>query len=155
MLDWLECKIPPPIITLLFGLLSFGLQRYGSVYEFPFPEVLKLLAVVSVVAGMGCAVLGVIQFKKVKTTVNPHQLNSASVLVTTGIYRFTRNPMYVGLALCLFAGCLWLAELSSFIVLPAFIYTLERLQIIPEERALESKFGENYKIYKKQVKRWL
>ena len=76
-------------------------------------------------------------------------------LVTTGLYKITRNPMYVGLLVILFGYGIWLGSLTPFLILPAFYWLITNMQIKPEERVLEEKFGQEYLDYKSKVKRWL
>src|SRR5664279_3386787 len=95
------------------------------------------------IAAVGAAfsVGGVIAFRRAKTTVNPMKPEAASSLVSSGVYRATRNPMYVGLLLVLVA---WAVFLSSFLALLgplAFIACIGRFQITPEERVLSALFG--------------
>lgn len=94
-------------------------------------------------------------FIKRKTTPNPFSPENASKLVTSGMYRFTRNPMYVGLALLLTGWAIYLGSLSPFLLIPLFVVVLTVQQIIPEEKILEEKFGKEYLDYKQSVRRWL
>ena len=105
--------------------------------------------------GIAIAMGGVVSFRRAKTTVNPLRPEASAALVSTGVYSFTRNPMYLGMALVLFA---WGAYLSSFwsLVGPLlFALYITRFQIVPEERALERLFGASFAEYKKRVRRWL
>ena len=90
-----------------------------------------------------------------RTTINPLRPHNASAIVSHGIYRYTRNPMYVGLLMFLTAWAVWLSNLLAFAVLPVFVACLTRLQIIPEERILTEKFGETYTRYAQNVRRWI
>jgi protein-S-isoprenylcysteine O-methyltransferase Ste14 len=89
------------------------------------------------------------------TTVNPVHVDQASSIVTNGVYRLTRNPMYVGLALLLTAWAIWLAVPWAFAGPALFGLYIYRFQILPEERAMEAKFGAEYLAYKQRVRRWL
>jgi len=99
--------------------------------------------------------LSLIQFFRVHTSINPIHPEKAKFLVTTGMYRRTRNPMYLGLLVLLIGLAIFLGSLSPVIVLPIFIVTLTVQQIIPEEKILEQKFGQQYIDYKLSVKRWV
>lgn len=105
--------------------------------------------------GLGSAILGVTQFKKAQTTPNPQALEKVSSLVTSGIYQYSRNPMYVGLVLVLFSWALYLSHFLAFVLLPIFILYMTRFQIQPEERILAQKFGKAYQTYKAKVRRWV
>lgn len=113
------------------------------------------LTIVLAGAGVCIAALGVGRFVRAKTTVDPLDPQRASTLVTTGIYRLTRNPMYLGLLLVLAAWAVYLAHPLPWVVLPLFILLLNRVQIAPEEAALTQLFGDEYRAYQKRVRRWL
>ena len=98
---------------------------------------------------------GVVSFRASRTTINPLKPDEASALVTGGIFRFTRNPMYLGMAFVLFA---WATHLGNpWLVVGPLVFALyiTRFQIIPEERALLANFGELFVAYKARVRRWL
>jgi len=106
-------------------------------------------------AGAMLSFAGVVAFRQRRTTVNPFTPEQASSLVATGIYRFSRNPMYLGFLLAL-AGCsVYLANLAAALLLPAFVAYMNRFQIQPEERALSERFGPQFANYAKAVRRWL
>ena len=99
--------------------------------------------------------LGVASFRRASTTVNPMKPESSSVLVDSGIYRLTRNPMYLGFLLVLVGWAIFLSNIFAFLLLPVFILYMNRFQIEPEERALTAKFGPSFVAYKTRVRRWL
>ncbi len=99
--------------------------------------------------------LGLAAFRASRTTINPLKLDHASALVTGGVYRVTRNPMYVGVMLLLLAWGIYLSSLLSLAGLPVFVMYITRFQIQPEERVLRNIFGEKYSSYEKRVRRWL
>ena len=109
------------------------------------------LLVAGGVAGIG----GVLAFRRHETTVDPTRPHKASALVVASVYRHTRNPMYLGLALVLAAWAMYLANLVALLVLPAFIAYMTRFQIKPEEEALLDKFGAEFALYMSRVRRWL
>ena len=115
----------------------------------------RALAACIAIAGVSTAIAGVIAFRRVGTSVNPLRPEKASSLVVTGVYRFTRNPMYLGLLLVLIAWALILSNVLALIILPAFIFYMNRFQIEPEEAALMSAFGSDFTTYKSRVRRWL
>jgi protein-S-isoprenylcysteine O-methyltransferase Ste14 len=98
---------------------------------------------------------GVVSFRREKTTVNPMKPDSASSLVVSGIYKYTRNPMYLGLVLVLLGWAAFLSNLASLALLPAFVVYISRFQIEPEERVLTSLFPHEYPPYRAKVRRWL
>ena len=98
---------------------------------------------------------GILEFRRRKTTINPVEIDQASRVVTSGIFRFTRNPMYVGLTALLTTWAVWLAVPSSLLGPLVFALFTHRFQIIPEERVLRLKFGREYDEYRGRVRRWL
>lgn len=110
---------------------------------------------VLVILGVGAGVAGIFAFRRHGTTVHPMAPERASAVVTTGIYRFSRNPMYLGLLFVLASWAIWLQSLLALLLLPAFILYMTRFQILPEERALTTRFGDDYIAYRSRVRRWL
>jgi protein-S-isoprenylcysteine O-methyltransferase Ste14 len=150
----LELKIPPPVVALLIGVAMWGLARFTPQLGFDSP-LRGPLAILLTVVGVACAVLGSLAFRRAKTTVNPMKPDTATTLVVVGIYRYTRNPMYLGLAFVLLGWACHLAAPLALLGPVAFVFYITRFQIIPEERALQDKFGQAYRDYQGQVRRWL
>ena len=98
---------------------------------------------------------GVVEFRRVRTTVNPRQPEAATEMVTRGVYNRTRNPMYLGFAFMLFAWGVYLSNVASFTIIFGFVAYITRFQIVPEERALESKFGQSFRFYRAKTRRWV
>ncbi|QXL85042.1 isoprenylcysteine carboxylmethyltransferase family protein [Comamonas sp. NLF-1-9] len=151
--SWLDCKLPPVLVAALAGGLSWGVVQLTPMWtrlaRSPWPLVLVLLALAGFF-GLG-AVAG---FRRARTSVNPHAPARASQLVVAGPYRFTRNPMYLALALALLAWCAWLANPASLLGPLFFVAYITRWQIIPEERVMADKFGDGYRAYCTRVRRW-
>jgi len=101
------------------------------------------------------AVAGVLEFRRARTTVNPTTPQAATSMVRSGIYRHTRNPMYLGMLLVLAAWAAWLANPAALAVLPAFFLYMNRFQIEPEERILAGLFAGEFDAYRRSVRRWL
>jgi protein-S-isoprenylcysteine O-methyltransferase Ste14 len=148
-----ELKIHPPLILLFCLGLAFALSHYLPLIALPsiLFGVYKYIAA----AGVVMALSGIWEFRKAKTTITPTQPEKTSHLVTGGIYRVTRNPMYLGMQLIIIAAIFKFGNYYGFIALPCFILYITQFQIKPEERIIESIFGEEYVHYKKQVRRWL
>ena len=122
--------------------------------DFPLPGRALIAAaffVVSLVIGLP-AVLG---FRRAKTTVNPLKPEASTALVTGGIYRWTRNPMYLAMLLLLLAWACIVSNWAALAMLPLFVAYLNRFQIAPEERALQARFGAEFESYRRKVRRWL
>jgi protein-S-isoprenylcysteine O-methyltransferase Ste14 len=150
----LELKVPPPafvlFIALLMGLISWTVPQFGFDFHRRVP-----IAVVLALAGTIISVLGVAAFKRAKTTVNPMNPESTTSIVVSGVYKISRNPMYLGLLLILGGWAVYLSNWLAFLLLPIFVIYLNRFQIEPEERALRSKFREEFRAYESRVRRWL
>ena len=150
----LDLKIPPPIVTLVLALLMWLTPPVAGLVEISYPSRV-LWAVVLVCVGQGIAIAGMVAFRRAKTTVNPVKASSASSLVIRGVYRYTRNPMYVGLLLTLLAWALFLVNPLAVLWVVVYVLYITRFQIVPEERVLASLFGAEYEDYKGRVRRWI
>lgn len=153
-MDWLEHRIPPPVVALTVAVANWLLARALPVWAFPFPGH-TTLAVVLAVTGVLLGLAGILQFREARTTVHPEHPEKASALVTGGVYRFSRNPMYLGTLLVLAGWAVQLAHPAALVLLPCFVAFLDRFQIGPEERALRANFGDAFEAYARQVRRWL
>ena len=150
----MKLKIPPALVAAIIA----GLMRMVSVY-LPFGSltlfgaywVAGLLVVVGGVLGM----VGLFQFYRNGTSIDPHKPQKARSLVTGGIYQYSRNPMYLALFFLLIAYASILQNVLNIVLLPLFIWYMNRYQIIPEEEVMEEKFGDEYREYKSRVRRWL
>lgn len=149
----LELKIPPPVVLLIAAVAMWFLKDVPKL-AFDLPGV-RYAAAILLAAAVVVAARGVLAFRWHGTTVNPHTPDKSTTVVRTDIYRFTRNPMYLGLALALTGFGLVLSNFASLAVVPLFIAYLTVFQIIPEERALEAKFGAAYADYRRAVRRWI
>ena len=151
----LETKIPPVVLTALLALAAWLLSRWApEAAAFSFGGQFALAAM-CLVGGAALSLLGVKAFKEHQTTVNPTAPESTSQVVTTGVYRYTRNPMYLGFGLALLAAVIFVGNAFSVLVVPAYVAYMNRFQIAPEERALLAKFGEPFRDYMAAVRRWL
>lgn len=139
---------------ILTGALMWLVARS----PFGYPTVVPYTAeagTVFIVLGIAIIAAGMTQFARAKTTVNPIDLTDSTALVTGGIYRYTRNPMYLGLAFILLGWGLHLDSPVNILLLAAFVLVMTELQIKPEEAALRGLFGEEYEQYRRRVRRWL
>lgn len=107
------------------------------------------------IVGTIIAWLGVVCFRQARTTVNPMKPDASSSLVQSGIYRVTRNPMYLGFLFWLMGWAVFLGHLTTFVFLPLFVLYMNAFQIRPEERALSRLFGREFEAYQRKVRRWL
>jgi protein-S-isoprenylcysteine O-methyltransferase Ste14 len=114
-----------------------------------------LAAIILAGAGLSFCAAGVLSFRAASTTTNPMAPGQTSSLVTRGVYRISRNPMYVGFALVLAGWGAYLGNALACLVVVAFIGYLTRFQIVPEERTLRRMFGGSYVAYCREVRRWI
>ncbi len=150
----LELKIPPPAVGLLVAGAMWWGSRYGVLEAVP--PGWRLGAALAIAAiGAAFDVAGIIAFRRAKTTVNPMKPEKSAALVSSGIYRITRNPMYVGMAFILLAWAVYLASPWALIGPLAFAAYITRFQIRPEERVLATRFGAEFASYRARVRRWL
>jgi len=153
-MHFLELRIPPVVVALLLGCIMWLVQKFVPTLALTIPCQTIIASTLSL-AGVALILAGAITFRTAKTTVNPMQPDTASTIVTGSVYKISRNPMYVGILLALVSWAIMLSNILSFALLPTFIWYMNRFQIIPEERALLSKFGAEYVAYTKNVRRWL
>ncbi|MBS8262154.1 isoprenylcysteine carboxylmethyltransferase family protein [Roseibium polysiphoniae] len=153
-MSWLKTRIPPPVWLLASGFLIWLVARQLPGQNLHF-EGQMLLSVLLGAAGIAVELTSVGAFLKRKTTVNPLSPNKAKVFINQGLYRYSRNPMYLGMSLLLLAWIMFLGAILGLIFLAGFMFVLTELQIKPEEEALEAKFGEAYRTYRKKVRRWI
>lgn len=150
----LELKIPPPVVALLIAAAMWGISSVTPSADVPAP--IRLVAAIALaLAGVATGISGVVAFRRAKTTISPLKPETTSSLVVSGVYRFTRNPMYVGVALVLLAWAVFLSSFWTLLGPLAFTLYMTRFQIIPEERALTGIFGAAYSAYQAKVRRWL
>jgi len=154
MVTAIETRVPPPIVMLVTGLAMWALAWVTP--TLPVSDGIRYgLAGVLLVFGIGVDGLAFLSFRQAGTTVNPVAIDRASALVTAGIYSFTRNPMYVGLTVLLFALAVLLSNVWLLLGPLFFVLYITRFQIIPEERVMQAKFGSAFDAYKARVRRWL
>ncbi|TRW47961.1 isoprenylcysteine carboxylmethyltransferase family protein [Aliidiomarina halalkaliphila] len=150
----LELKIPPVLLVLIFVADMLILRWLFPRPEFGFTGQLYV-SVGLVVVGIVLPALGFLQFYKHKTTVDPMHPEASSQIVQAGVYKHTRNPMYLGFLLLLCGLGVYLGNVASLVMLPLFVWYMNRFQILPEERILKEKFGHAYQQYKGRVRRWI
>ncbi|MEL7184962.1 MAG: isoprenylcysteine carboxylmethyltransferase family protein [Pseudomonadota bacterium] len=150
----MQNKIPPPVWMLLFGVAMWFVADSRYAYPFELPNRWVVIGIL-VAFGAFFSVTAVRQFGKAETTVNPLDPAKATTLVSDGIFAKSRNPMYVGLLLALGAWAIWLGSLASIAVALLFIPVLNHFQIKPEERVLRELFGDEYREYCRNVRRWI
>ena len=151
----LELRVPPVVVVLACAAAMWLIARALG------PSVLRIESRVAIAAalalvGIALAVFGIREFRAARTTVNPMHPEQAAAMVTGGVYRMTRNPMYLGMFCLLAAWAAWLGQVAPpVVVLPVFVLYMNRFQIQPEERALAQRFGPAFREYAARVRRWI
>jgi protein-S-isoprenylcysteine O-methyltransferase Ste14 len=152
--SYLELKIPPLLLVVIVGSAMWLAARVFPHLSFEFP--LRLFsAALTLVSGLLIALAGVFEFRAAKTTVDPTKPEASSTVVQRGVYRHSRNPMYLGFLLVLVAWSIYLANIAAPFFIVAFVLYMNKYQIAPEERWLREKFGADYSSYTRRVRRWL
>ncbi len=150
----LSLKIPPVALGIIAISLIWICHRFVPLYQINFLYQ-KILAALLIGAGIAVALLGVFTFIKMGTTFDPRVPKDANALVAIGIYRYSRNPMYLGLLLVIIGMAVYWGALSGILVIFAFIGYMNKYQIAPEEAALREKFGKHFIDYTQKVRRWI
>ena len=150
----MELKIPPVVVFLVCLASMFGIYYLMPDLSFDF-AFRKTLSRIFLVIGALLGIIGIVAFRQYQTTVDPTNPDKASHLVTTGVYRYTRNPMYLGMLFVLIGGAIRIANPLCLLSLILYVGYMTQFQIKPEERALQKEFGERYNEYLRNVRRWL
>ena len=153
-MNTLELKVPPAALVLTFAVVMWFISDHMPLFAFILPW-RTVIAIAFVSTGVIISLISVVAFRKARTTVNPTKPITTSAMVTSGIYRLSRNPMYVGFLFALTGWATFLSHALAFALLPFFVAYMNRFQISPEERALAAKFDSEFAAYKQSVRRWL
>ena len=149
----LELKVPPPAVALVAALAMWWVSRYGVQEGGPLSwRIGGALGFAAI--GAAFDVAGIVAFGRAKTTVNPMRPEKSAALVCSGVYRITRNPMYVGMVFILLAWAVYLASPWALFGPLAFAAYITRFQIKPEEHVLAGRFGDAFANYQARVRRW-
>ena len=150
----LELKILPLVVVAIAASLMWLASMAISSLVFDIPANVVLAIGLSII-GVAIVLWAALAFRVASTTLNPVTPQNTSSLVTAGIFRFSRNPMYLGFFIFLLAWAVWLSNIIAFLFLPAFVLYMNRFQITPEERILLQKFGGEFQQYMTSVRRWI
>lgn len=150
----MEQKILPVFQVVIALMLILFFNRFFTAFNYQLPSKL-LITTFLIVISVGIALVAVLSFKKHKTTVNPTKPENTSTIVNTGIYSYSRNPMYLAMAISLLGVALFCENILAILPVPLFIWFISKYQIVPEERALALHFGDEYKQYLLEVRRWI
>lgn len=147
-------RIPPILQVLLCGAFGWGLSWLAPVLAFD-GLWRNAAALLFLSTGAFILVLALRAFIRARTTVNPLAPEDAETLVTSGLYRISRNPMYLAMVLVLIGSAFLLGNLAAFAGPLLFVWVMTLFQIRPEERALQAKFGEAFTAYRQRTRRWV
>ena len=150
----MNLRIPPVAQFVACALLSWALSSVFAELALSWSGML-FLAAVFMTLGIVTLTIAVAAFVRASTTVNPMAPEQAKHLVTNGLYRYSRNPMYLGLLCVLLGSAFYSENLAAFMGPVLFVWLMTELQIKPEERALQLKFGEAFADYRRTTRRWI
>ena len=145
-------KIPPPILVLILVVSSFLSSKKIDVIHIPHQTLVSILILL---IGILILIIPVTKFIKYKTTIDPIEFKKVNKLVTSGIYKYSRNPMYLGLLLIVISSSILYLNIYSVSTPIFFYYWINRFQIQREEVFLTEKFGKEYLSYKTKTRRWI
>lgn len=150
----LELKIPPVAVFVIAMAL---MNRFAHIFVFaniPLPFTGWVWIICFVLSGF-VGIAGLYEFRRAKTTVNPTKPHEATTVVDSGIFHYSRNPMYLALLLLLIGFAYWQQNVLSLLTCALFVWYMNRFQIEPEERILTQIFGKSYLEYQAKVRRWV
>jgi len=150
----LELKVIPPMQFIISSGLMVSLAICFPQYHFELQSSLPIVILLILVAS-SIGIFALYGFHKHQTTFHPHTPEKTSTVVDTGVFAYSRNPMYISLAIILIALGVYLQNYSCFIIIPLFIWYITRFQIIPEEKMLNKIFPNDYQTYCQKVRRWM
>jgi protein-S-isoprenylcysteine O-methyltransferase Ste14 len=148
----MEAKIPPPVVTLVFGLSIYFSREIFQAVEIKYSSYIGILLLV---LGLAILISAVRLFRKDKTTVNPLSPEQATKLVTDGIFKYSRNPMYLGMVFILSSMAVFFNLIGGIILIALFCIYITKFQIIPEEKAMSNLFSQDFNKYKQATRRWI
>ena len=152
--EMLELKVPPLVALIIAATGMWAISGCAATFRLPLPGAV-LFGVGIALTGIVVAVMGVVTFRQAGTTVDPRVPTRSARLVVSGVYRFSRNPMYLGFLLVLCGWGWYLGNVLSLALIPSFIVFINRFQITPEERVMRRRFAASYPHYAASVRRWL
>ena len=148
----MHTKFPPPLVTLVFGLGIYFSRFLSPIIEF---ENSLILSLISLIIGLFILISAAREFRSSKTTINPLKPEQATSLVTAGIFRFSRNPMYLGMVFILSSLAISFNIIGGVIFIALFCVYITVYQIIPEEIAMKKIFSQEFESYMKSTRRWM
>jgi protein-S-isoprenylcysteine O-methyltransferase Ste14 len=148
----METKIPPPVVTLIFGFAIYLSRKIFPEIEIQYASFFGMFLLL---LGFFILISAVKLFRNDKTTVNPLSPEQATKLVTNGIFKISRNPMYLGMAVILASVAVFFNIIGGIISMALFCLYITKFQIIPEEKAMKELFAQDFEQYMKATRRWI
>lgn len=148
----MKIKIVPDecfFILLILSVLIHFLVPIVIIIPYPY----KLIGILPIITGLLITLIANSVLLKHRTSIKPNEI--PGVFITSGLFKLSRNPIYLGMAIILFGGEIFLGSLSPLIFPIIFVIIINRFFITVEEKILENKFGKKYLDYKKRVRRWI
>ncbi len=145
-------RLPPLLLVLILAISMLVLDGVLPLFRILHPP-FAFLGAVPAALGVLIVLISAGLFRFRKTTINP--FGEPAVVVQEGFYRFSRNPMYLGMLLVLIGVGLWLGNVLALLLAPAFVAIMTRWYIVREEQLLEDRFGDVYRAYHGRVRRWV
>ena len=148
----IKTKIPPPLVALTFGFLINYTKSIFPKIEIKWGDVFGSIIIIF---GIIIILSAIVLFKKYKTTITPLKPSKATKLIVSGVYKFSRNPMYLGLLMIVISTSIFYLNIFSIVTPVLFVSWINRFQIGREEIFLTEKFGKEYILYKTKTRRWI
>jgi protein-S-isoprenylcysteine O-methyltransferase Ste14 len=148
----METKIPPPVVTLIFGFAIYLSRKIFPEIEIQYASFFGMFLLL---LGFFILISAVKLFRNDKTTVNPLSPEQATKLVTNGIFKLSRNPMYLGMAVILASVAVFFNIIGGIIFMALFCLYITKFQIIPEEKAMKELFAQDFERYMQATRRWI
>ena len=145
-------KIPPPLLVLILVISNFFSSKKIDLILLPNQD---LISFIIFLIGTLILINPIFKFIKSKTTIDPIKFKKVNKLITSGIYKYSRNPMYLGLLMIVISTSIFYLNIFSITTPFFFYFWINRFQIKREEIFLTEKFGKEYSLYKAKTRRWM
>ena len=145
-------KIPPPVLVLILVSSNYFSSKKIDLIHLPNQD---LISIIILLIGILILINPIFKFIKSKTTIDPIKFKKVNKLIISGIYKYSRNPMYLGLLMIVISTSIFFLNIFSITTPLLFYCWINRFQIKREEIFLTEKFGEEYMSYKTKTRRWI
>ena len=145
-------KIPPPLLVLILVISNYFSSKKNDLIFLPYQ---KLISFILLFIGILILINPILKFIKSRTTIDPIKFKKVNKLITSGIYKYSRNPMYLGLLMIVISTTIFYLNIFSTTTPILFYCWINKFQIKREEIFLTEKFGKEYLLYKTKTRRWI